>query len=311
MTDFDPALLAECHAIMRRHAKSFSRAARFLPRRLQDPVAVLYAFCRIADDAVDLAPDPASARAAADALIAELGELTPPRPVLAAFLRWSRRRPLATAAARELIAGIASDVGPVRVADDAELLRYAYRVAGTVGLMMCAVFDVDDPVALPHAIDLGIAMQLTNICRDVAEDAGNDRVYLPRDRLERVGTGPEALIRGEAPATAIAHVVIDLLALADHYYASAERGMRYLPADARAAILVASRLYQAIGFELRLIGGDALRGRAVVPRGMKAWHVTRALRTAAMMTVERSSPEPHEAPLHVHLSGLPGIASRN
>lgn len=304
---FDPALIAECQAIMRRHAKSFSRAARFLPDRLKAPVAVLYAFCRIADDAVDCAPTPELAKTAADTLMAELDTPQTARPVVKAFAEWSQRRPLARAAARELLNGIASDVGPVRVEDDAALLRYAYRVAGTVGLLMCEVFGVDDPAAYPHAIDLGIAMQLTNICRDVAEDAGNDRVYLPKTRLNRVGTTHDALIAKRAPATAVAPVVLDLLALADHYYASAERGMAYLPPEARTAILVASRLYQAIGFELRLIGGDALRGRMVVPPTMKAWHVMRALQTAARVAVDRSQRSPHDHTLHDALVGLPGV----
>ncbi len=308
--EVDPALLAECHAIMRRHAKSFSRAARFLPRRLHDPVAVLYAFCRIADDSVDLAETPAAAQAAADLLIAELDDGCPARPVVRAFKRWVDTRPLARRAAHELVRGIASDVGRVRMDTDADLLRYAYRVAGTVGLMMCSVFGVDDADAQAFAIDLGIAMQLTNICRDVKEDAANDRVYLPRERLEKVGTSPDALVEGRAAATAIAPVVLDLLAMADHYYASAERGMPYLPTEARTAILAASRLYQAIGFELRLIGGDTLRGRAVVPRGMKAWHVARALRTAAMIAVDPTPRGEHDRSLHTHLVGLPGIAVR-
>lgn len=307
---FDPELVAQCQAIMRRHAKSFSRAARFLPERLKEPVAVLYAFCRIADDAVDTAPSPELARAAAEQLEAELSDPERARPVVKAFAGWSRERPLARAAARELLHGIGGDVGAVRVEDDAELLRYAYRVAGAVGLLMCEVFGVDDPNAYPHAIDLGVAMQLTNICRDVAEDATLDRVYLPRQRLARVGTTPEALIAKSAPPTAVAPVVLDLLALADHYYASAERGMVYLPPEARTAILVASRLYQAIGFELRLIGGDALRGRMVVPPTMKAWHVMRALQTAALIAVDPNSPGPHDASLHTALSGLPGVAAR-
>lgn len=304
---FDPELVAECHAVMRRHAKSFTRAARFLPARLRDPVAVLYAFCRIADDAVDEAPSPALAQAASDTLRYELDHPEEARPVVGAFGTWAAPRPLALAAAKELLSGIAGDVGTVRVETDDDLVRYAYRVAGTVGLLMCEVFGVEDRAALPHAIDLGVAMQLTNICRDVKADAAVDRVYLPRTRLERVGVTPEQLVLGEAPPTAIAHVVLDLLALADHFYASAEHGMGYLPVEARTAILVASRLYQAIGFELRLIGGDAMRGRMVVPGPMKAWHVARGLQTAALIAASRAPRPPHDATLHRALVGLPGV----
>lgn len=309
-TPFDPALVEQCQAIMRRHAKSFTRAARFLPARLRDPVAVLYAFCRIADDAVDEAKSPALAQAASDALRHELDHPEEARPIVSAFGTWAASRPLALSAAKELLCGIAGDVGAVRVDSDDDLIRYAYRVAGTVGLLMCEVFGVEDPAALPHAIDLGVAMQLTNICRDVKADATVDRVYLPRTRLERVGVTPEQLVLGEAPPTAIAHVVLDLLAMADHYYASAEHGMSYLPVEARTAILVASRLYQAIGFELRLIGGDALRGRMVVPGPMKAWHVARGLQTAALIATSRAPRPPHDAALHAPLAGLPGVDPR-
>lgn len=300
----DQDLVASCRRIMQHHAKSFSRAARFFPRRYADPVAVLYAFCRIADDAVDLAPDPETARAAADAFLAELDHPDHARPVIRAFSAWSAPHPLARHAARELLAGIASDIGPVRVTDEAALVRYAYRVAGTVGLLMCVALDVADPRAHPFAIDLGIAMQLTNIARDVAEDARRDRVYLPTTLLARFGTTPEALVAERAPATALAPVVLRVLDLADDYYASAERGMRYLPAAARPAILVAARLYRAIGTELRHRGGDPLRGRAFVPPAAQPALIVAALAASVAHTLGPATP--HRAALHAPLGDLPG-----
>ena len=304
----DPELIAACRAIMRTHAKSFSRAARLLPGRYRDQVAVLYAFCRLADDAVDLAPDAATARAEADRFIAELDQPASARPVIRAFDAWSTEHPLARSAARELCAGIASDAGPVRVADEDELVRYCYRVAGTVGLLMCAALDVPDPAAHPFAIDLGIAMQLTNIARDVAEDAQRDRVYLPRSALARHGTSPEALVarahggpESAAPAVAVAPVVLELLALADRYYHSAELGMRYLPWQVRPAILVAARLYRGIGEVLRQRGGNPWLGRAYVDRSDAARHAASAL--AALARARRG---PHEPDLHHPIRDLPG-----
>lgn len=304
----DRELVEACRAILRTHAKSFARAARLLPTRYQDQVAVLYAFCRLADDAVDLAPDAATARAASDRFLAELDQPATARPVIRAFDAWSTAHPLARAAARELCAGIASDAGPVRIADHAELIRYCYRVAGTVGLLMCAALDVRDALAHPFALDLGIAMQLTNIARDVAEDAGRDRVYLPRASLHRLGTSPEALVaraRGgpesAAPAVAVAPVVLELLTLADRYYRSAARGMRYLPWQVRPAILVAARLYRGIGEALRARHGDPWRGRAFVDRVASFRHTA-----AALAALYRSDGGRHDPELHAPIRGLPG-----
>jgi phytoene synthase len=312
--ELDPTVVAACRAVMQEHAKSFSRAARFLPWRLRDPVAVLYAFCREADDAIDLAPSEAVARERAERMIAELAPAgtssadlaPPPDPVVRAFLQWSAHRPLARLAARELLAGIASDVGPVRVQDEGELIRYGYRVAGTVGLLMCSVFEVHDPVAHPFAIDLGIAMQLTNIARDVAEDATRDRVYLPEAWLRQAGTSQAALTRGESPAVALAPSVARLLDLADRFYASAALGIRFLPAEARPAILVASHLYRGIGEVLRARGHNPLLGRAVVPPSMRPALITRALGSAAAHALGRGPRGTHDASLHAPLAGLPG-----
>jgi phytoene synthase len=292
---------------MRHHAKSFSRAARFFPPRYADPVAVLYAFCRMADDAVDEAPDSESARRAAAALSAELDAPETARPVIRAFDVWSERHPLARLAARELLAGIASDIDRVRVADRAELVRYAYRVAGTVGLMMCAALDVDDERAYPFAIDLGVAMQLTNIARDVAEDATRDRVYLPADVLARYGASAQAVVEGRASATSLAPVVLWLLDEADAYYASAERGMPYLPAAARPAILVAARLYRAIGEVLRRRGGNPLAGRAWVTTGEQIPLIVGALARSVVIGIKPRGEERHDGRLHEVLRGMPGI----
>jgi hypothetical protein len=159
--------------------------------------------------------------------------------------------------------GVESDPGEVRVADVAELLRYCYRIAGTVALMRTAALDVTVPEPLPHAIDLGVAMQLTNICRDVREDALRGRRYLPATLggvLE-----PAALIDPACAARAAAvHAVRTLLDLADRHHTSGEQGLRYLPCGARAGILVAARVYRKIGVVLRRRDGDCglVRSRA-------------------------------------------------
>jgi phytoene/squalene synthetase len=175
------------YAELATHARTFHFASRFLPRRNRDAAAVVYAVCRAIDDAVDEAPGPDAALAALDGLRAELAGRACARPLIGAFLRVASERRLPLEAVTELIAGVAGDVGPVTMPDDRSLLRYCYRVAGTVGLLMCGVLDVDAEAAAPHAIDLGIGMQLTNICRDVLEDGLRDRVYLPASRLAAAG----------------------------------------------------------------------------------------------------------------------------
>lgn len=257
-----PVELAECHGVMKHRARTFRWAARLLGPTCRDDAAVLYAFCRAADDAADESADAARSRADLFALEQGLkGHGSGPGRALRAL---AEARGIPLTPARELLAGVRQDIGVVRLADDAELLDYAYLVAGTVGLLMCSVLGAHDPRAERYAIQLGMAMQLTNICRDVAEDTARGRVYLPERRLAAAGTSQAELLAGVAPRAAVARVVKDLLAMADGFYASADLGMRYLPPRARLAVLIASRMYQAIGHVLRRRGCDPFRGRAVV-----------------------------------------------
>lgn len=278
-------------ALLRAKGRTFWLAAKLLPAGLKDEVAVLYAFCRVVDDAVDEAENPAAAREAALCLAREL-EGEAPRPEVATFRELAVRRGLELRCARELLQGVTSDLGPVRVADDAGLLRYAYLVAGTVGAMMERLLGSTDPGARATAIELGIAMQLTNICRDVREDAVRDRVYLPASRLRAHGVDPDAVARGEVEGARLAPVVREVLALADRHYHAARAGYRFLPWRARAAVAVAARLYRQIGVNLGARqGADPLRGRVVVPTlqklGLAALELLRLARGPSLAEPER------------------------
>jgi len=303
-------VIAESREVLAQHARTFALAGRFLGPARRDEAAVVYAFCRLVDDLVDEATDLASGSAALAQVEAELQGHAPARPLVAVFAELMAEYGVDRGVALELIAGVRSDSGPVALADDAALLRYCYRVAGTVGLMMCGVLGVRDPVAAPFALDLGVAMQLTNICRDVAEDARRGRVYLPASRLARAGTGPADLLDGAAPRPALAAVVLDLLALADRHYASADLGMRFIPWRSRLAILVAARVYRAIGLVLRGRGGDAMAGRAVVPTLAKlGWSAIAVARFALTLLPDGPTPT-HDPDLHRWLAGLPGADPR-
>jgi phytoene synthase len=277
VTEPDRALVAASERVLATRARSFRWGAVFLPRAARAEAAVVYAFCRLVDDLADDAPDVETAARALEAVRAELVGDAPARPLIAAYGQICAARGVGTGPALDLLRGMQNDLRPVRVPDDAALLDYCYCVAGTVGLMMCGVLGVTAPAASGPAIALGQAMQLTNICRDVAEDAGLGRVYLPAARLAARGVTPDEVLAGTADRRAVAAVVADLLALADARYQAAEAGMHHIPARARVAILVAARLYRAIGARIARQSYDPWRGRAVVPWTTKLLLVGRAL----------------------------------
>ncbi|MEO5769238.1 MAG: phytoene/squalene synthase family protein [Polyangia bacterium] len=275
-------------AILAHHSKSFALAGKLLPAWCRYDAAVLYAWCRRCDDAVDFADEgQASMKTSMEAPTEERGaavvrlrdELSTiyagnPQsdPVLAAFQELVSRHQIPRVYADELLAGMSMDVGVVRYRTFAELLLYCYRAAGTVGLMMAHVMKVKDPPALRRAADLGIAMQLTNICRDVAEDERRGRVYLP---AELQGSDAGLLPSQHPQSTAAA--VAELLRRADLFYRSGDVGLRRLPWRCGLAIRAARFIYAEIGAVIARRGFDVLAGRAVVPRMRKAWLVLRAL----------------------------------
>ncbi len=277
-----------------RHSRSFALAARLLPAATRARAAALYGWCRACDDAIDLGrPETHAAALAAlgDELAAVYAGAPLDDPTAAAFQRVVRDCRIPRAYPRELLAGLRMDVEQCAYPDTDALRLYAFRVAGTVGLMMCHVLGVaDERRALLHAAHLGMAMQLTNICRDVAEDWERGRCYLPADLFDAATyTALIARLGGPLPvdaAPAIAAAVRRLLALAEAYYASGDRGLACLGWRAAASVTTARLVYAAIGDVLARRDCDPLRGRAVVPAATKGRLVLRALwRTAARRAV--------------------------
>jgi phytoene synthase len=274
------------HRVLARHSKSFALAAKLLPPESRDDAAVLYAYCRRADDAVDDDAPPGVRRARVEQLKLELDSIYAGEeqsdPLLAAFQRVVQRRSIPEQYPRDLLAGLATDVAVVRFRTLDELLLYSYRVAGVVGLMMCHVTGLRDPRALENAVHLGIAMQLTNVCRDVDEDFRRGRVYLPASLLGECGAAgldPD-FDRSLAPyRSALGRVLKSLLALADRYYASGDAGIPALPPRAALAVRAARLVYSAIGDELARRRYDVLAGRAVVSLPRKLFLVLRAAAT--------------------------------
>jgi 15-cis-phytoene synthase len=267
-----PGAVERCLETLARNSKSFHFASLMLPRACRAEAAVLYAWCRAADDAIDLAP-PAECPEHLARLERDLESVYAGLPqsdlVLAAFQQVVRAREIPREYPAELLAGLAMDIHTDRYATLNDLLQYGFRVAGTVGLMMCHVMGVSTPAALRNAAHLGIAMQLTNICRDVREDWDRCRLYLPLDMLASAGApGLDRHLGGALPDAgrgAVADVVRQLLDEAERYYRSADRGIPALPPRCALGVRTARLVYAAIGHRLAARRYDALSGRAVVP----------------------------------------------
>jgi phytoene synthase len=283
--------------------RSFHWARHFLGSRHAESATRLYAFCRYLDDLADESSTPTDARSKIESVRKDILDGESADASISDGLSLARERGISREPILELINGIASDVGEVRIADKDELIRYCYRVAGTVGLMMCRVLDVRSPAAYPHAVDLGIAMQLTNICRDVLEDAARCRRYLPSSLIGELS--PEELINPNTAVRAkLALGVLDLLRLAEEYYRSGEEGLSYLPLRARGAILIAARVYRGIGIDLVSRQGDCWSRRAMVSSAQKALITATALPGMVLKESFWSPVLPHRPELHLALTGI-------
>lgn len=290
--------------ILARHGKSFYWASKFLGVELADRAARLYQFCRYVDDLAD--GDLPDRQESLEDIRARLaGKELAAGPEIEAFIALANSNNIPLSAASELLDGMLSDQNPTAVADEAELLRYCHAVAGTVGLMMCRVLNCEEPRADSFAIDLGVAMQLTNISRDVLEDAKMGRRYLPASwanftpaQIAKAGLGDEDTDCREQ----VAHGIARLLDLSEQYYASALLGIRLLPFRSRLSIAIALRVYRQIGWVLRRRNLAWWQGRVMVTGGEKALLSLRSLADLRPKKVP-----PHRTQLHQHLQGLAGV----
>ena len=276
--------------LLARAGKSFHLAGKFLPAERRRAATQLYAFCRGLDDLADETGDADQIEAVATAL--ENNDRS--HPLAALYLTLDDPDP---APAIALARALRDDTGPTQIADERALVRYCHGVAGTVGLMMARVLGATDPAAAWHSIDLGIALQLTNIARDTREDADHGRRYIPATWLGL----PAASIR-RAPEI-VHQAALQCLALAEPYYASGIAGLVCLPPESRRGILVAARVYREIGEELRRRGPHRTEDRVIVPAWRKATLVAGAFLGAAPWKNEKPT---HDITLHRELDGLVG-----
>src|SRR6056297_4047351 len=267
----DPRDMEHCVAAIRHGSRSFHASSKLLPRSLRDPALALYAFCRLADDAVDLQPNKSDAvlrlQERVDLAYAGRPQNAPADRAFAAIIAdFEMPRALPEA----LLEGLAWDAMGRRYSSLSDLHAYSARVASAVGAMMCVLMGVRDADALARACDLGVAMQLTNIARDVGEDSFHRRIYLPLDWLAAERIHPEAFFADPLPDEKIRRMVRRLLLQADRLYFRAEAGIPALPLAARPGIYAARHVYAGIGGAIVRNGYDTVSYRARTYRAQKA-----------------------------------------
>lgn len=252
--------------MLRSGSRTFFAASHVLPAGVQHPATALYAFCRQADDAIDIDGGGMHVLDSLRARVARAYEGRPhASPVDRAFADVVTRFAIPPTLPKALLEGMEWDVDGRRYEDIGDLFAYAARVAGSVGAMMSLLMERRAPELVARACDLGVAMQLTNIARDVGEDAREGRVYLPLRWLREAGIDPEAWLASPSFDVALGSVIQRLLNVADTLYERAGIGISGLPAACRPGIYAARYLYAEIGREVERNGLDSLSRRAAVP----------------------------------------------
>lgn len=287
--------------VMHKHGKSFYWASLFLGRQQTSNAAILYQFCRFLDDVADgNRPDRAELLIAVSKSI----KLKQDHPEFCVknFLAMSEKNDIPSKPAVELIAGMLSDQEIVELTTERELLRYCHAVAGTVGVMMCKILGCKTQTASQFAVDLGIAMQLTNIARDVLEDANMGRRYLPSEWLSDSIKPNDILNVTPSCKEPVSLAIRRLLTLSQNYYRSALAGTKLLPIRSRFAIIVALRIYEAIGTKLAKNNFNWWMGRTIISKWSKFILTLRSLIDLATIRAV-----PHDKNLHIHLKGLSGV----
>ena len=294
--------IEHCRDAIQHGSKSFYAASRLLPGWVRDPALALYAFCRLADDAVDLAEDsatePGAEKArAVESLQARLDRAYSGRPnndpVERAFVRMIETSQMPRALPDALIEGLHWDSMGYRYRTLSDVRSYSARVASAVGAMMAVLMGVRDRDALARACDLGVAMQLTNIARDIGEDAHAERLYLPIDWFDEAGVDIDAFLANPQPSAKISAMAKRLLVEANRLYYRSEAGISVLPRSCRPGIYAARYIYAGIGGDIRASKYDSVTRRAHTSLSQKLAHIATSVGAAAADAVM-----PRSAVLH-------------
>jgi 15-cis-phytoene synthase len=259
-----------CTDMTRFHSRTFFLASGLLPPEKRQAVRALYAFCRVTDNIVDDNRNEELARAQLESWRAAVMSPHPPAgmPVALAWADTVRRYNIPRGYIEQLIDGVARDLNQKRYATFADLAEYAYGVASTVGLMAMHIIGFDGDDAVPDAVKLGVALQLTNILRDVAEDWRNGRVYLPQDELAAFELCEADIHAGQVDDRWRAFMAFQI-DRARTLYAESWAGIARLDDDGRFAIAAAADLYRAILEDIELHDYDVFTRRASVSKSGK------------------------------------------
>lgn len=285
-----PADLEHCRAVIRTGSLSFHAASKLLPASVRDPALALYAFCRLADDEVDEGTEKGAAVIALQERL-DLAYAGRPKnaPEDRAFAAIIEEFDMPRALPEALLEGLAWDAVERRYHTLGDVREYSSRVASAVGAMMCVLMRVRDADALARACDLGVAMQLTNIARDVGEDARAGRIYLPLDWLADEGIEVQDFFAAPQATPEIRRMVRRLLAEARRLYIRSEAGISALPVGARTGIFAARYIYDGIGGALRRNNHDSINFRARTSKATKIKLIGKAgVRAAATVALPRS-----------------------
>lgn len=279
-----------CRAVTRTHAKSFYFCAQTLPTRKRLPIYAIYALCRHIDDLVDTTRNADRAEltakveewAVALRRVYDGGEF-PSHPILVAWSDSLKSFPIKYENAVDLMRGCLMDLDQkdVRFQTFDELYVYAYRVASLVGLMSSEIFGYTDESALQYAEALGIAFQLTNILRDVGEDARRNRIYLPTDELARLGVTEDDVMRGTVTPNFVDLMKFQIRRARD-YYREADKGIPMLSPDSRFTVFLSSRIYGGILEDIERHDYDVFSRRAHVSTIRKVVNVPKLWAQAKM-----------------------------
>jgi phytoene synthase len=302
-TSRESTALSEADVVLKRQGRSFYWARVLLKNEHADRATRLYSLCRYLDDLADETTSAAFSRAALHDVKLSIASRQANHPVIQDGILLIQECGIDPRVVCQLIDGVCSDLEPVAIVNLDDLLRYCYQVAGTVGLMMCNILGTKNSAALAHAVDLGVAMQLTNICRDVQADALAGRRYLPASMVGDLS--PAALVNPSADIQPqLQECIRQLLGMAKRYYRSGEMGLSYLPVRARMGILTAARIYSQIGTCLARRQYRFWQGRVVVSPARK-FVVTAKLLVEAPLSPSFWSPtRQHEPAMHHAFSAM-------
>ncbi|MGD1926898.1 MAG: 15-cis-phytoene synthase [Paracoccaceae bacterium] len=283
--------LAHCREAIKHGSKSFYAASKLLPARVRDPALVLYAFCRVADDAVDLVEAKlAAVHELRDRLDRAYAGAPKNDPIERAFASMVEAVDMPRALPEALLEGLHWDAMEFRYRTLSDVRAYSARVASAVGAMMSVLMGVREPNALARACDLGVAMQLTNIARDIGEDAEAGRLYLPINWFDEAGLDVDAFIADPSPRIEVTKMAKRLLAEANRLYYRSEAGISELPRSCRPGIYAARYIYAGIGRHIRKAGFDSVTRRAHTGLTEKLGLALVSLGAAAADTVMPRSP---------------------